>query len=222
LFIFALCLISFFSGTTSQTTCPQAQCTSGVCISYSQLGDSICDCLDGSDEASGFCTPGSTCPQKTCENSTQCYNLSQLDDSVCDCPLGDDEPSHFVNCTNASTPPTAAAPTSEPNTTAAPTSASTCPEFTCTSGQCIEYTKVGDGNCDCTDGTDETLGYCTPGSSCKQKTCGNKVGNVCYGDTQIDDGVCDCPAPDNGEDEPTSGTVCPAATPHKKRGGLFF
>jgi len=198
-------------------SCPQTRCLSGQCINWNQIGDSFCDCTDGSDEPSGFCTPGSSCRQLTCRGSNICYTPAQIDNSVCECPQGEDEPSGFVRCPVTPT----SAPTSVPTTTAAPT----CPQASCRNGQCINFAQVGDSFCDCTDGSDERSGFCTPGSSCRQLTC--RGSNICYTPAQIDNSVCDCP---QGDDEPSGFVRCSVApspspttsAPTKASCGLSF
>ncbi|XP_052380832.1 low-density lipoprotein receptor-related protein 1B-like isoform X32 [Oncorhynchus keta] len=161
--------------TLAQTcTSPSVRCRgSTLCISKTQLCDTLRDCPDGFDEESCI----TKCPNRgefRCKDRRKCIERSLVCDGRAHCHDGSDE----IGC------PTIAAPTSQ-------TAALKCRMGSrlCKDGrECVLHSHVCDGEVDCKDGSDEQ--DCELLCKAGQFQCAH--GNKCIDQQQLCDGKAQC------------------------------
>ncbi|XP_064873189.1 low-density lipoprotein receptor-related protein 2-like [Oncorhynchus nerka] len=193
-------------------TSPSVRCRgSTLCISQTQLCDTLRDCPDGFDEESCI----TKCPNRgefRCKDRRKCIKRSLVCDGRAHCHDGSDE----IGC------PTIAAPTSQ-------TAALKCRmgSTLCKDGrECVLHSHVCDGEVDCKDGSDEqdcgespvplTTAYLAPTTTvpdilpaqpvCTSPSVRCRGSTLCISQTQLCDTLRDCP---DGFDEESCITKCP-------------
>ncbi|XP_052380830.1 prolow-density lipoprotein receptor-related protein 1-like isoform X30 [Oncorhynchus keta] len=193
-------------------TSPSVMCRgSTLCISQTQLCDTLRDCPDGFDEESCI----TKCPNRgefRCKDRRKCIKRSLVCDGRAHCHDGSDE----IGC------PTIAAPTSQ-------TAALKCRMGSrlCKDGrECVLHSHVCDGEVDCKDGSDEqdcgespvplTTAYLAPTTTvpdilpaqpvCTSPSVMCRGSTLCISQTQLCDTLRDCP---DGFDEESCITKCP-------------
>ncbi|XP_071207676.1 low-density lipoprotein receptor-related protein 1 isoform X2 [Salvelinus alpinus] len=192
--------------TLAQTcTSPSVMCRgSTLCISQTQLCDTLRDCPDGFDEESCI----TKCPNRgefRCKDRRKCIERSLVCDGRAHCHDGSDE----IGC------PTMAAPTSQTAPLKCRMGSRLCKD----GRECVLHSHVCDGEVDCKDGSDEqncggtpiplTTAYLAPTTTipvCTSPSVMCRGSTLCISQTQLCDTLRDCP---DGFDEESCITKCP-------------
>ncbi|XP_042171133.1 low-density lipoprotein receptor-related protein 2-like isoform X1 [Oncorhynchus tshawytscha] len=200
--------------TTLAQTCtsPSVMCRgSTLCISQTQLCDTLRDCPDGFDEESCI----TKCPNRgefRCKDRRKCIERSLVCDGRAHCHDGSDE----IGC------PTIAAPTSQTAPLKCRMGSRLCKD----GRECVLHSHVCDGEVDCKDGSDEqdcgespvplTTAYLAPTTTipdilpaqpvCTSPSVRCRGSTLCISQTQLCDTLRDCP---DGFDEESCITKCP-------------
>ncbi|XP_052368357.1 low-density lipoprotein receptor-related protein 2-like isoform X13 [Oncorhynchus keta] len=161
--------------TLAQTcTSPSVRCRgSTLCISQTQLCDTLKDCPDGFDEESCI----AKCPNRgefRCKDRRKCIERSLVCDGRAHCHDGSDE----IGC------PTIAAPTSQTAPLKCPMGSRLCKD----GRECVLHSHVCDGEVDCKDGSDEQ--DCELLCKAGQFQCAH--GKKCIDQQQVCDGKAQC------------------------------
>uniref|UniRef100_A0A8C7RPG1 EGF-like domain-containing protein n=1 Tax=Oncorhynchus mykiss TaxID=8022 RepID=A0A8C7RPG1_ONCMY len=161
--------------TLAQTcTSPSVRCRgSTLCISQTQLCDTLKDCPDGFDEESCI----TKCPNRgefRCKDRRKCIERSLVCDGRAHCHDGSDE----IGC------PTIAAPTSQTAPLKCLLGSRLCKD----GRECVLHSHVCDGEVDCKDGSDEQ--DCELLCKAGQFQCAH--GNKCIDQQQMCDGKAQC------------------------------
>ncbi|XP_055731656.1 low-density lipoprotein receptor-related protein 2-like [Salvelinus fontinalis] len=192
--------------TLAQTcTSPSVMCRgSTLCISQTQLCDTLRDCPDGFDEESCI----TKCPNRgefRCKDRRKCIERRLVCDGRAHCHDGSDE----IGC------PTMAAPTSQTAPLKCRMGSRLCKD----GRECVLHSHVCDGEVDCKDGSDEqncggtpiplTTAYLAPTTTipvCTSPSVMCRGSTLCISQTQLCDTLRDCP---DGFDEESCITKCP-------------
>ncbi|XP_042171134.1 low-density lipoprotein receptor-related protein 2-like isoform X2 [Oncorhynchus tshawytscha] len=182
--------------TTLAQTCtsPSVMCRgSTLCISQTQLCDTLRDCPDGFDEESCI----TKCPNRgefRCKDRRKCIERSLVCDGRAHCHDGSDE----IGC------PTIAAPTSQTAPLKCRMGSRLCKD----GRECVLHSHVCDGEVDCKDGSDEQdCGDILPAQPvCTSPSVRCRGSTLCISQTQLCDTLRDCP---DGFDEESCITKCP-------------
>nr|XP_046146668.1 low-density lipoprotein receptor-related protein 1B-like isoform X7 [Oncorhynchus gorbuscha] len=193
-------------------TSPSVRCRgSTLCISQTQLCDTLRDCPDGFDEESCI----TKCPNRgefRCKDRRKCIERSLVCDGRAHCHDGSDE----IGC------PTIAAPTSQTAPLKCRMGSRLCKD----GRECVLHSHVCDGEVDCKDGSDEqdcgespvplTTAYLAPTTTvpdilpaqpvCTSPSVRCRGSTLCISQTQLCDTLRDCP---DGFDEESCITKCP-------------
>ncbi|XP_031672309.1 low-density lipoprotein receptor-related protein 2 isoform X3 [Oncorhynchus kisutch] len=193
-------------------TSPSVRCRgSTLCISQTQLCDTLRDCPDGFDEESCI----TKCPNRgefRCKDRRKCIKRSLVCDGRAHCHDGSDE----IGC------PTIAAPTSQTAPLKCRMGSRLCKD----GRECVLHSHVCDGEVDCKDGSDEqdcgespvplTTAYLAPTTTapdilpaqpvCTSPSVRCRGSTLCISQTQLCDTLRDCP---DGFDEESCITKCP-------------
>ncbi|XP_031672657.1 low-density lipoprotein receptor-related protein 2 isoform X6 [Oncorhynchus kisutch] len=193
-------------------TSPSVRCRgSTLCISQTQLCDTLKDCPDGFDEESCI----TKCPNRgefRCKDRRKCIERSLVCDGRAHCHDGSDE----IGC------PTIAAPTSQTAPLKCRMGSRLCKD----GRECVLHSHVCDGEVDCKDGSDEqdcgespvplTTAYLAPTTTipdilpaqpvCTSPSVRCRGSTLCISQTQLCDTLKDCP---DGFDEESCITKCP-------------
>ncbi|XP_036832491.1 low-density lipoprotein receptor-related protein 2-like isoform X3 [Oncorhynchus mykiss] len=175
-------------------TSPSVRCRgSTLCISQTQLCDTLRDCPDGFDEESCI----TKCPNRgefRCKDRRKCIERSLVCDGRAHCHDGSDE----IGC------PTIAAPTSQTAPLKCRMGSRLCKD----GRECVLHSHVCDGEVDCTDGSDEQdCGDILPAQPvCTSPSVRCRGSTLCISQTQLCDTLRDCP---DGFDEESCITKCP-------------
>ncbi|XP_052368360.1 prolow-density lipoprotein receptor-related protein 1-like isoform X16 [Oncorhynchus keta] len=155
-------------------TSPSVMCRgSTLCISQTQLCDTLKDCPDGFDEESCI----AKCPNRgefRCKDRRKCIERSLVCDGRAHCHDGSDE----IGC------PTIAAPTSQTAPLKCPMGSRLCKD----GRECVLHSHVCDGEVDCKDGSDEQ--DCELLCKAGQFQCAH--GKKCIDQQQVCDGKAQC------------------------------
>uniref|UniRef100_A0A8C7SB40 EGF-like domain-containing protein n=1 Tax=Oncorhynchus mykiss TaxID=8022 RepID=A0A8C7SB40_ONCMY len=155
-------------------TSPSVRCRgSTLCISQTQLCDTLRDCPDGFDEESCI----TKCPNRgefRCKDRRKCIERSLVCDGRAHCHDGSDE----IGC------PTIAAPTSQTAPLKCRMGSRLCKD----GRECVLHSHVCDGEVDCTDGSDEQ--DCELLCKAGQFQCAH--GKKCIDQQQMCDGKAQC------------------------------
>ncbi|XP_052368353.1 low-density lipoprotein receptor-related protein 1B-like isoform X9 [Oncorhynchus keta] len=175
-------------------TSPSVMCRgSTLCISQTQLCDTLKDCPDGFDEESCI----AKCPNRgefRCKDRRKCIERSLVCDGRAHCHDGSDE----IGC------PTIAAPTSQTAPLKCRMGSRLCKD----GRECVLHSHVCDGEVDCKDGSDEQdCGDILPAQPvCTSPSVRCRGSTLCISQTQLCDTLRDCP---DGFDEESCITKCP-------------
>ncbi|XP_064862107.1 low-density lipoprotein receptor-related protein 1B-like isoform X3 [Oncorhynchus nerka] len=175
-------------------TSPSVRCRgSTLCISQTQLCDTLRDCPDGFDEESCI----TKCPNRgefRCKDRRKCIERSLVCDGRAHCHDGSDE----IGC------PTIAAPTSQTAPLKCRMGSRQCKD----GRECVLHSHVCDGEEDCKDGSDEQdCGDILPAQPvCTSPSVRCRGSTLCISQTQLCDTLRDCP---DGFDEESCITKCP-------------
>uniref|UniRef100_A0AAZ3QUG8 EGF-like domain-containing protein n=1 Tax=Oncorhynchus tshawytscha TaxID=74940 RepID=A0AAZ3QUG8_ONCTS len=193
-------------------TSPSVRCRgSTLCISQTQLCDTLRDCPDGFDEESCI----TKCPNRgefRCKDRRKCIKRSLVCDGRAHCHDGSDE----IGC------PTIAAPTSQTAPLKCRMGSRLCKD----GRECVLHSHVCDGEVDCKDGSDEqdcgespvplTTAYLAPTTTvpdiipaqpvCTSPSVRCRGTTLCISQTQLCDTLRDCP---DGFDEESCISKCP-------------